>query len=209
MLSGPEPQQALGMKTEGVAHSPVGNRGELTIPTEQIELVERNRRCGHREKGIARIGCEFSEGFPKEGKSEHHGRGVAGSLPGERGPRGLLALGGVPPSVILEARLLEASSDRLRDPRSHWRTHTIELRTRGTKGGSPVQGASLSSGKNQFLGLVCWERESEDSWGAEGSTGGRMEGLPQGVATTVAPVISWPQSCPAGSGTGNWFSWQR
>lgn len=57
-----------------------------------------------------------------------------GSLPGERGPRGLLGLGGVPPSMTLEARLSEASSDRLRDPRSHWRTHTIELRTRGTKG---------------------------------------------------------------------------
>ena len=59
---------------------------------------------------------------------------VGGSLPGEQGPRGLLGLGGVPPSVTLEARLSEASSDRLRDPRSHWRTHIIELRTRGTKG---------------------------------------------------------------------------
>lgn len=56
-------------------HSPVENRGKLTIPKEQTELVEGNRGCGHREQGIAWTGCEFREGFPKEGKSEHHGRG--------------------------------------------------------------------------------------------------------------------------------------
>lgn len=36
--------------------------------------------------------------------------------------------------------------------------------------------------------------------------GGR--GCPKVVATTVAPVISWPWSHPAGLGTGNWFAQQ-
>lgn len=90
-----------------------------------------------------------------------------------------------------------------KDPRSHWRTHTIELENKRDQRQETSAGASLSSGKNQPLGLVCLGR-SEDSWDAEGPTKGRMEGLPQGVATTVAPVTWGPRAAqPAwGQGTG-------
>lgn len=110
----------------------------------------------------------------------------------DEGPGGLQrAAGARKGHYYLEARLSEASSDRLRGLEGATGKCDSELRTGEIRGPEPSAGSSPRFSRIRCLGLICWGE------GASGQLGSWWLGPPlaggkgssRAVATAATPVI--------------------